>query len=105
MSGKSEVSKETIKKLLTLKNLGRLGIGIGGIGTAYGGYKVGKYVGKNKAYRQLAESLNQYQPNNPNTLQEGQVEKTAQQIAQELLLKHTDSTVKMTIDVDPENFM
>ena len=27
------------------------------------------------------------------------------QIAQELLLKHTDSTVKVTIDVDPENFM
>jgi primosomal protein N' (replication factor Y) len=27
------------------------------------------------------------------------------QIARELLLKHTDSNVKMTIDVDPENFM
>jgi hypothetical protein len=27
------------------------------------------------------------------------------QIAQELLLKHTDSAVKVTIDVDPENFM
>jgi Primosomal protein N'' (replication factor Y) - superfamily II helicase len=27
------------------------------------------------------------------------------QIAQELLLKHTDSTVKVTVDVDPENFM
>ena len=27
------------------------------------------------------------------------------QIAQELLLKHTDSEVKITIDVDPENFM
>ena len=27
------------------------------------------------------------------------------QIAQELLLKHTDRTVKITVDVDPENFM
>ena len=27
------------------------------------------------------------------------------QIARELLLKYTDSTVKITIDVDPENFM
>jgi hypothetical protein len=27
------------------------------------------------------------------------------QIAQELLLKHNDSTVKLTIDVDPESFM
>ncbi|MGA2525302.1 MAG: primosomal protein N' [Smithellaceae bacterium] len=27
------------------------------------------------------------------------------QIAQELLLKHTDSAVKVTVDVDPENFM
>jgi primosomal protein N' (replication factor Y) len=27
------------------------------------------------------------------------------QIAQELLQKHTDSTVKITVDVDPENFM
>ena len=27
------------------------------------------------------------------------------QIAKELLLKHTDSTVKITVDVDPENFM
>ena len=27
------------------------------------------------------------------------------QIAQELLQKHTDSAVKLTVDVDPENFM
>jgi primosomal protein N' (replication factor Y) len=27
------------------------------------------------------------------------------QIAQELLQKHTDSAVKVTVDVDPENFM
>jgi predicted RNA-binding protein Jag len=26
-------------------------------------------------------------------------------IAQELLVQHTDSTVKLTIDVDPESFM
>lgn len=64
-------------------------IGVG----SYGGYQVGKHVGSKKTQKEMNEIINNQQIANEyylRGLQEGNVEKTAQMIAKELLEKNAN---------------
>jgi hypothetical protein len=73
----------SVNKLLK-RALAVSAVGAGG----YGGYRIGNYIGTKKTQKQMEEALNNQQIANEyylRGLQEGNVEKTAQIIAQELL--------------------
>ena len=81
-----------MSKLLTgLKKAGLIAAGGTALaGSGYGGYKTGKYIGSKQTSKQLTKNFNDQQIANEyyvRGLQEGNVEKTAQEVAQDLLEK------------------
>ena len=74
-----------------LKTIGKVTAGLASAGgIAYSGYKIGDQLGSNRTAKIMLQEMNNQQIAHDNYLrglQEGQVEKTAQEIAKELLEK------------------
>ena len=81
----------TSKLLDGLKKSGLIAVGgLGLVGASYGGYKTGKHIGSKRTEEQLNQIFNNQQIANEyylRGLQEVNMEKTAQEVAQELLDK------------------